>query len=59
MRCRATSVFATGGAAGHADAVEFLQATLEEEEATDDAIAELAATIGRRPRSSPRMKRPY
>lgn len=31
---------------GHADAMELLQATLDEEEATDEALARLAAAIG-------------
>jgi ferritin-like metal-binding protein YciE len=31
---------------GHADAVELLQATLDEEEATDEALAALAETAG-------------
>jgi ferritin-like metal-binding protein YciE len=34
---------------GHADAVELLQATLDEEEATDEALAQLAAAIGGEP----------
>jgi ferritin-like metal-binding protein YciE len=34
---------------GHADAVELLQATLDEEEATDEALAALAAAIGEEP----------